>query len=287
MTPFSVSQFTTWNQTFEQDVQLYAALGVSGIEVCERKLSTDPDRALAQLQMVREHGLTVTSVQPRCHALFVDGMCPDVTDPDERAARYRGTIDLIARAFPDEAIPLVTIAGRAPEHDHRRAHAAARRIYPQLADYAADRGLRIMFEPLNPILMNIDTFICTFDEAARLIDDVNRDTFGLMLDLWHVWRERDIAGRIEQYDGSRIFGVHVCDWPAGEPRHFSDRALPGEGVIDLPAMLGAIERCGYRGAYCLEIFSGEHLPDSLWRLDPADVIRRGRQGFESAWEQRR
>ncbi len=286
MPPFSVSEFTTWHQTFEQDVELYAQLGLDGIEVCERKLSTDFAQARAQLQGLRARGLRVTSVQPRCHALFNDSMCPELHDPEERMARYRQTIDLFSAVFPGESLPLVTITGNAPQHNHRRAHAAARTLYPELARYAADHGVRIMFEPLSYVLMNADSFICSLDEALRLIDDVNHPNFGLMLDVWHVWREPAIAARLAAVDGSRIFGVHVCDWPHGEPRHVADRVLPGDGMIDLPALLGALQRAGYAGAYCLEIFSLDDLPDSLWRQDPADVIRRGRVGFERAWEHR-
>ena len=62
--------------------------------------------------------------------------------------------------------------------------------------------------------------------------------------------------------------------------------LPGDGVIDLPAMFAAIERSGFRGTYCLEIFSNDDLEGSLWRQDPADLIRRGRIGFERAWAAR-
>jgi len=284
--PFSVSEFTTWHQTFEQDVVLYTSLGIKGIEICERKLSTDPDEARNQLKLVHKNGLKVTSVQPRCHALFNDSMCPELHDPDERAACFRATIDLFAEAFPDECIPLVAISGNAPNHNHRLAHETARRIYPQLADYAAERGLRIMFEPLNPIIMNADAFIVSLDEAMRLIHDVRHDHFGLMLDLWHVWQEPSIQQRIAQLDGSRIFGVHVCDWPEGGPRHIGDRVLPGEGIIDLPSLLKAIECSGYQGAYCLEIFSIDELGDSLWLQGPADVIRRGKSGFEHAWKTR-
>jgi sugar phosphate isomerase/epimerase len=284
MTSFAVSQFTTWNQTFEQDVQLYASLGIGAIEVCERKLSTDPGRALAQLQRVREYGLTVTSVQPRCHALFVDGMCPDVHDPDQRAARFRGTIDLIARAFPGEPIPLVAIAGRAPDHDHRRAHGIARRIYPQLADYAADHGVRIMFEPLNPILMNVDTFICTFDEAARLIDDVARDNFGMMLDLWHVWRERDIAARIAQYDGSRMSATGP---PASRAISATGR-YPAKASSTCPSYSGRSSAAGttariaskFSAANICPIRCGGSTRPTSSAADGRDLITHGNSGDE-------
>lgn len=104
-------------------------------------------------------------------------------------------------------------------------------------------------------------------------------------DVWHIWREPNIAERVAGL-GDRVLGVHVCDWAPEEPRGFMDRLLPGRGAIDLPALLGAIERTGYRGAYCLEIFSAEDLPDSLWREDPAEVVRRGRAGSGQAWAAR-
>ncbi|HEY8668920.1 MAG TPA: sugar phosphate isomerase/epimerase family protein [Tepidisphaeraceae bacterium] len=288
---FSVSEFTTWHQSFEEDVALYRELGVDGIEVCERKLSDDPGRAREQLQELKRMGqggqgrLKVTSVQPRVHALFCDFMCPDVQEPEARLARYRQSIDLFSPVFAGENLPMVTIGGNAPGSNFRLAHETARALYPKLADYAAERGMRIMFEPLNPILMNNDTFICTLDDAMRLIDDVGRDNFGLMLDLWHIFREPNIAERIANL-GDRIFAVHISDYPKEEVRHPADRLIPGTGVIDLPKLLGAIERTGYRGAYCLEIFSADHLAGSLWQADAREVIVQSREGFRRAWDAR-
>ena len=42
---------------------LYAELGVKGIEICERKLSTDAARAREQLAMVHEAGLVVVALR--------------------------------------------------------------------------------------------------------------------------------------------------------------------------------------------------------------------------------
>jgi sugar phosphate isomerase/epimerase len=67
---------------------------------------------------------------------------------------------------------------------------------------------------------------------------------------------------------------------------------PGDGVIDLPALFGALEAGGYDGWYDLEIFSdngtfGDDYEDSIWKQDPVEVVRRGREGFERAWSQQR
>jgi len=283
---FSVSQFTTWHQSFEQDVRLYQRLGIDGIEICERKLSRDRHRAMEQLAMVRDSSLRVTSVQPRVHALFQDFMCPDLLDPRQRMSQFHDSIDLIADAFPGQNIPLVTITGNAPDMNFHQGHMTARRLYPEVADHAGERGLRIMFEPLHPILMNSDTFICTLDASMRLIRDVGRPNFGLMFDIWHLWHEPDIEHRTAAV-GDRLFGVHLSDWPNGEPRCSGDRRICGQGIIDLPALLNAFVAAGYDGAYCLEIFSADHLPDSLWKRDAADVIAQNRAGFEAAWQENR
>ena len=65
--------------------------------------------------------------------------------------------------------------------------------------------------------------------------------------------------------------VHVNDWR--EPtRSWADRLPPGEGVMDLPAIFGALEAASYDGWYDLEILDdgtfGTAHADSLWALDP-------------------
>jgi len=275
---FGISEFTTWPWTFEQDVENYAALGVDCIEVCEFKL--DPSRAEEQLALVKAKGLTITSVQPRLHSLFPDQPRPEPKQPSERMARYRTTIDLFGKAAPGTT--LVTIPGAAPDYDFREAYAVAAREYRALADYAADHGLRIALEPLNPILMNADTFICTLPDAMRVVEAVNRPNFGVWVDVWHIWEDAAATEHIRKC-GDRIFGVHVNDWHM--PRCFGDRVTIGRGEIDLPPLLRAIHDTGYRGAYTTEIFSDEKLPDSLWLADLSQVIRDNQSGFAIAWEQ--
>jgi sugar phosphate isomerase/epimerase len=277
---FGVSQFTHWFQTFEQDVLLYKRLGVDTVELCERKLANDPGQARAQLGFLKLLGLPVSSIQPRVHALFQDSMCADILEPAARIREFRNSIDLMSEFFPNA--PMVTISGVAPHFNFKLAHQTARKLYVELADYAADHDMRIMYEPLHPILMNNNTFICTLKEAVMLIDAVQRDNFGLCLDLWHVWQEPLIEEQIQAL-GDRIFGVHISDWPPEQPRCLGDRRLPGEGCIPLSRLFHAIEKTGYKGAYSLEIFSEPTLPDSLWNQDPEEVIERGRRGFYDAW----
>jgi sugar phosphate isomerase/epimerase len=279
---FGVSEFTTWHQTFEEDVALYVRLGVDAIEVCQRKLSRDTAKARDQLAYLQETGLPVCSIQPRVHALFPDSMSPEPIDPEARVEAFMQSVNLFSEFFPDT--PMVAISGNAPNYNYRHAHETARRLYPKLADYAASKNMRIAFEPLSVVLMNNDSFISTLDEGLTLIQDVKHSNFGLLLDVWHVWREPMIKERLAKLNN--IFAVHLCDWPKGEPRAIADRVIPGEGLIDLPGLFAAIEATGYKGAYALELFSADHFPDSLWQQNPKHVIEKSKQNFYELWEAR-
>lgn len=45
--------------------------------------------------------------------------------------------------------------------------------------------------------------------------------------------------------------------------------LPGEGAIDLPEIISALERNGYEGYFSIEMFSAK-----LWELPAKDAARR-------------
>ena len=63
--------------------------------------------------------------------------------------------------------------------------------------------------------------------------------------------------------------------------------------MDLPALFGALEAGGVVDWFDLEIFSDDgsfsdkDFEDSLWKQDPVDVCKRGKAGFEKAWEARK
>jgi sugar phosphate isomerase/epimerase len=67
--------------------------------------------------------------------------------------------------------------------------------------------------------------------------------------------------------------------------------LPGDGVANLPQILGALERAGWNGFYDLEIFSdngtfGNAWPDSLWDVPTGALARRGKAAFTRVWDAR-
>ena len=67
--------------------------------------------------------------------------------------------------------------------------------------------------------------------------------------------------------------------------------LPGDGIADVGALIGALDAAGWDGLYDLEIFSddgtfGTAYPDSLWNVPAADLARQGRTALLAAWQGR-
>ena len=272
---FGVSEFTTMPWSFEKDVERYAALGVQAIELCEQKL--DDARYEEQVAMIAAHGMAVSGVQPKVRTFFSSRMTPDPASVEDRAACFRGSIERLARFAP--GAPFICNAGAHPKGDMADAMAVVVQELKALAPVAADHGVKIALEPLNPTSVNVESAIWTVAQALEIIEATGRDEIGLCLDYWNIWQNAEIEADIRRA-GDRIFTVQASDWRT--PRSFADRVVPGDGCIPLPSLLQATYAAGYRGACTVEIFS-EDVTDSLYDGDLDDVIRRSRDGMAAAW----
>lgn len=141
--------------------------------------------------------------------------------------------------------------------------------------------MRIAFEPLNPVLFNTDTALWGLDQALELVRRIDHPDLGLCVDTWNVFQTPDLHDVIREC-GDRIFLVQVSDWH--RPRSGADRISLGTGVIDNTAIIKSVRGTGYAGPYVLEIFSGESLPDSIWRSDLDAVLDQNAAAFVQIWD---
>ena len=272
---FGVSEFTTMPWSFEEDVERYAALGVTAIELCEQKL--DDARYAAQVESIAVGGLAICAVQPLVRTFFASRMTPDPIAMPDRTARMRMSIERLARFAP--GAPFIVNTGAHPKGDMDEAMRVVGREMKELALVAADHGIRIALEPLNPTSVNIESAIWTVDQALAVIDSTGRDEVGLCLDYWNVWQDAEIGAALRRA-GDRIFYVQASDWRT--PRSFADRIVPGKGSIPLGRLMHATYEAGYRGACVVEIFSND-IADSLYSQNLDDVIVQSREGLNAAW----
>ena len=202
---------------------------------------------------------------------------PEPLDIGEHMALYRQSITHLAPCAPGAAF--VTNTGIPPGGNIQLVWDTAVKEYRELAIFAADYGVPLALEPLNALIVNIETAVWTLQQALQIVDAVGQPNFGICLDCWNVWQNADLNEAIRAA-GDRIFTVQISDWRT--PRAFSDRLVPGQGEIPLPSFLQAVRETGFNGAYSVEIFSHD-VPDALWDADLEQVIRDSRAGLDHAW----
>ncbi len=276
---FAVSEFSTLPLSFDEDLAAYAAGGAKGIGLAEAKLPEGQDEQT--LSKLRESGLETTICLPSGLSILPLPPFPGPDSPEERVESLCASVRRLA-AFDPETILCLT--GPAGDRDPAEARKIVVEGLREVARTAQEVGVPIALEPIHASARDDFTIVDNLPDTAELIDEVGLP-MGILFDTWHLWDTPNVLEHIRAY-AHRFPAVHVNDW-RDPTRGWDDRALPGDGIMDLPAMFGALEAGGFNGWYELEIFSDEKYPDSLLKLDPAELVRRGKEGFARAWEARR
>ena len=279
---FSISQISTLHASFAEDVEAYAEAGADGIGIWEMKLPQGADAE--SLALVRENGLQVTNCLPAIPSILPLPLMDGPVDPRERIEAVCASIRRLAAFEPQSVACLTGPCGTLePAEAHRIVVDGLRRIGRE----AQAAGVRVGLEPIQRIGSEDWTIPTTIPEALALLDEVDDARFGIMFDVWNLWNGASLLDDIREHAG-RFTGVHVSDWR--EPtRGWADRALPGDGVADVPQILAALDEAGWQGPYDLEIFSddgtfGNDYEGSLWRLPAEELARRGREAFTATWK---
>jgi sugar phosphate isomerase/epimerase len=285
---FSVSEITTFHQTYDEDIDTYVKAGAKGMGVWEFKLPEGDDAdAVAKL---KDSGLKATTCIPGTLSIWPVPF-PGPTDPDERTEGLCAAIRRFA-AFEPQVILCVTGHpgdGVEPAEARRVAVEGLRRA----AKECAEHGLTLGLEPLHRNVYGHWSLLGDIPGTIEMMDEIGEDNVMLLYDLYHLWDTENVLEDTVRYGDRIVPSIHICDW-RDPTRNDFDRALPGAGIMDLPAIFGALDAAGHADSwYDLEIFSDDgsftdqSFEDSLWKQDPLDVVQRAKEGFEQAWAARK
>jgi sugar phosphate isomerase/epimerase len=283
---FSVCQLTMPDTSFEEDLELIVGVRVGGVALAEAKLR-DGDGP-AQVEALLTSGLAATVCVPANISplpLHPAVIYPGPEDLDERVSLM---CDSVRRLAPFQPDCIVMVTGSEKGRSRPDAMRMATEGLREVARVAGELDTRIALEVCRDVGFD-GSFLRSLPEAIEFIDEVDSPHIGICYDTYHVWDGPDILEHTERH-ASRIFGVQLSDWRE-PPRGYADRLVPGDGPIDFPGIIGALERGGYTGWYDFELFSddgrwGTELPDSLWKLPYGELLQRGLAGFHEAWNAR-
>jgi 4-hydroxyphenylpyruvate dioxygenase len=136
-------------------------------------------------------------------------------------------------------------------------------------------GLARRIEGMNVTIaleFNWSPVIKSLQSAVAVVRMANHPQLGVLFDPAHYYTTPTKFEHLTAETVPWIKHVHLDDMRdrPGDLSHCnSDRVLPGEGVLDLPALIGALERHGYHGLYAIEMFNAD-----LWQLPAAEAARR-------------
>lgn len=244
-----------WN--LAQCIEGCARHGIPGISPWRDKLL---DLGVANAaQLIRDADLTVTGL---CRG----GMFP-AADEAGRKAAIEDNRRAIAEAHAIGAQCLVVLGGGLPQGSkdlpgaRRMFHDGLAAILPE----ARAAGVTIALEPLHPMTCADRSVLSTLAQALDLCDEFGAGV-GVAVDVYHVWWDPDVARQIARA-GSRIAAFHACDWLVPTTDLVFDRGMPGDGVIDIPALRAMVAAAGYKGLTEIELLSRR-----WWAEDPELVM---------------
>jgi 2-keto-myo-inositol isomerase len=147
------------------------------------------------------------------------------------------------------------------------------RVLHELAQLAEPYGVRLALEFCGYPNCSVNTFAQAYD----IVQEVNRDNVGIVLDCFHFHAMNSHIEDLQKADPSKIFVFHIddCeDLPVGALRDHH-RVWPGDGAVDLDRILHTLKGIGYDEMASVELFRPEY-----WEWDIEKTIKTAKEKTE-------
>ncbi len=263
----AVSELTTYQWSFEQDVQAYADVGFDGIAVWRQKLSDYGEEKGAEL--LAESPLAVTTLWWTGAFTGSDGRSFQECVADAREALH------VAQLLGARSV-LVHSGGR---NGHTRNHAkrllveGIRAVLPLAEEF----GVTLLLEPMPPDCAGPWTFLTSLEEACALVDQLGTHHVKLALDTYWFGHERHLVSRLPRLS-PYLGAIHLAD-ASGPPSPEVRRRRLGRGHLPLADILASLLESGFDGDFEIEIV-GEEIEGADYR----ELLLEQLEAFRLLWQ---
>lgn len=250
---FSFSSNAFRKYSLSEAADAISTAGYTGIEImCDTPHAYPPDISAVDIVAIKKElvrkKLTISNLNTFMLCAIEDFHHPSWIEKDKnyRELRIQHTLNCIDLAAKLGVRTMSTEPG-GPVNGMPRETAleifmeGLSRVVP----YAIEKGVVILIEPEPELLIE------TSDQFVSFINQFGHKGIGLNFDVGHFYcmGEDPVEKIVELKDF--IFHFHLEDIPANrEHKHL----LPGEGGIDIPGVLDAIEKIGYQDFVTVELY---------------------------------
>lgn len=236
------------------------ALGVEFGFAASVSLDSHPGRIRA---MAEKHGIALSTVC--AHANLLDATSPDIYGTAQivkavRLAKLLGVTEVITTEG-DPKTPFGKGLSKAEKLF------TIREKLQSPIEWAAELGVKLLLEPHGEVTDSVEMM-------GDLLDSLGReDTVGICLDTGNSWLGGSDPLDFIKTFGARIQHVHWKDMPAewedkrGKEFGCGMAVIPlGDGVVDIPGIVKALNGIGFDGTTTLEIAGPDSVKTSAQRL---------------------
>lgn len=254
-----------WKSNLMTDIRIAREYGFDALEVAATKIwdYMESGRSLDDVvERLKKYNMKIISINDIAHV--------ERTDDEAIHSTLQETEKLSAIAQKlgcdcIQLVPLMALEGRSEDEVIRLTGQNIARI----CDIDAKYGVRFQLEPVGWSPIN------SLRLTKKLIEEVNRDNFGTVIDFFHLFVGGETTpDDVRNFDPNRIYHIHFCD--CRKPREgevFDETILrgmyAGEGEVPMKEWIQAVKDTGYDGWWSYELISAYH-----WAEDVEDVVKK-------------
>ncbi len=256
---------TTMHADLETDIKAASAAGFELIEIWAAKLreflKTQTPADLKNL--LKESNLEPYSINSIEHITFRTA---------EDYEEIKTECEELSSIAGEIGCPyVVVVPGKLPENaTQEEIIEESVKVLNELGTIAEKHNVSLAFE----FLGQTDCSVQTLDLCNEIVEKVNRENIGNVLDTFHFYAGNSTFEAIEKMNPKKLFIFHINDAENLPKEQLTDahRLYPGMGILPIREIKAKFDQIGYDKMVSIEIFRPEY-----WNEDPFEVARKARK----------
>ena len=215
-------------------IERFGAAAAAGFKAVELQFPYDHAPSAVKAELER-HGLTMLGINTPPGTAGGEFGLAAVPGRERNSPRCSGRR---STTWWRSAAGRSMLAGTVPPEQRPAAQTVSSKNLTRAADAAAEKGITLLIEPINP-RDRPDYFLTRAEHAADIIAKVERANVRIQFDFYHAQIVGGDSIRAVREASALVGHVQIAAVPS--------RHEPDEGEVNYPAIFAALDRLGYEG----------------------------------------